>query len=523
MNVRFLRQHESGKELKLHLLIPATSPNPNFCRTTLSAALLDYPTPIIINWEGNEQANNPYASHLAKIDGILNYLRGLPSRNDEDLVLIVDGYDVWFQLRPEVLIERYQKTVKKRNEKLTTDFDPQVLAQHNLQQTVILGSDKKCWPQDMKYAACYAIPESPLPKDLFGSETDKVGKHTVARPRWLNSGTILGPISEVKAIFEATKQRTVDHFNGFSDQWYMAEVFGHQEYQRNLLSKHPMQNPEAEHITPEINENERTEYHMALDYETTLFHTNSFAGKDTAWITFGSNEQDDKFKESNYVKFHGGSVPQLPSDIANSRPPIAKGLVDDNLFPKKKGVQELPYNTTWADVPLLVNMVTGSVPVIIHLNGRKEKLDEWWPELWWHKFGWGKHLLLSGSRAGAGPLGTTTNEDTGETITWWKGAYNSRRGENSGYWASNGEWLYYNEICEPLREILFEGKPAGTPEKEVNDWMGPKKSPETSDTDTGKSEGQTSQESETHEESPGAAPADTPSEAPSDTGNSQQI
>lgn len=41
-----------------------------------------------------------YVQHLAKVEGILKYLEHVETSSEyaEDLVLIVDGYDVWFQV-----------------------------------------------------------------------------------------------------------------------------------------------------------------------------------------------------------------------------------------------------------------------------------------------------------------------------------------------------------------------------------------------------------------------------------------
>ena len=86
---------------RLHLLIPATSSNPDLCKLLLSAQVLNYPTPVLINYGDVEDTEDAYKQHLAKVEGILNYLEQLDtsSEYDEDLVLILDGYDVHLQLR----------------------------------------------------------------------------------------------------------------------------------------------------------------------------------------------------------------------------------------------------------------------------------------------------------------------------------------------------------------------------------------------------------------------------------------
>ncbi|KAG9876973.1 hypothetical protein KCV02_g21339, partial [Aureobasidium melanogenum] len=97
----------SNGKAGLHYLIPATSSNRDFCKLLLSSTILDYPTPVLINWGAHEEAN-PYKQHLAKVETLLAYMKRLkPISKEDDLVLILDGYDVWFQLRPDVLLKRY--------------------------------------------------------------------------------------------------------------------------------------------------------------------------------------------------------------------------------------------------------------------------------------------------------------------------------------------------------------------------------------------------------------------------------
>jgi hypothetical protein len=91
-----------------HLLIPADARGVNLCKAIVSSACLNYLVPTPINWGEtfNDSGLVAGGSHLAKITGVLDYLNSLESDRDKDLVLMVDGHDVWFQLRPGVLIER---------------------------------------------------------------------------------------------------------------------------------------------------------------------------------------------------------------------------------------------------------------------------------------------------------------------------------------------------------------------------------------------------------------------------------
>ena len=75
----------------LHVLIPASRPDPNLCKAILSGNVLGYPRPTIINW--NQTFDDPAfvegGSHLAKINGTAQYLYSLDVSRDEDLVLMI--------------------------------------------------------------------------------------------------------------------------------------------------------------------------------------------------------------------------------------------------------------------------------------------------------------------------------------------------------------------------------------------------------------------------------------------------
>ena len=113
-----LGEAEPIKSNFFHLVIPASSAG--FCRTLFSAGALNYPTPRIVNWEKEfkdpEKLDGGF--HLAKIEGVLDFLQKLDDSHRHELVFIPDGLDTWFQLRPEVLISRYN-AIRKRLEKRT--------------------------------------------------------------------------------------------------------------------------------------------------------------------------------------------------------------------------------------------------------------------------------------------------------------------------------------------------------------------------------------------------------------------
>lgn len=109
-----------------HLLIPASDSNTDLCKTLLSAFALGYPAPTLVNW-GKEYEDKMLdgkkifkgsGGRTAKIRGVFDFLNDRTKVKDDDLVLITDGYDIWFQLPPDIMLERYHTLVEESNKRL---------------------------------------------------------------------------------------------------------------------------------------------------------------------------------------------------------------------------------------------------------------------------------------------------------------------------------------------------------------------------------------------------------------------
>ena len=75
--------------------------------------------PALINW-GAHEAADAYKQHLLKVETILAYLHLLEdsqTATEDDMILILDGFDIWLQLRPEVLLKRYYKIMEATDER----------------------------------------------------------------------------------------------------------------------------------------------------------------------------------------------------------------------------------------------------------------------------------------------------------------------------------------------------------------------------------------------------------------------
>ncbi|KAF2724181.1 hypothetical protein K431DRAFT_282449 [Polychaeton citri CBS 116435] len=451
---------------RLHLLIPATSSNHDLCKLMLSATILDYPTPIFINYGQHEDAN-PYVQHLAKVQGILRWLEQQEKSAEygNDLVLILDGYDIWFQLRPDVLLKRYYEMNRKADQRVIEMYGRELFEAHDMRQTIIFGPDKICWPIDFRRPACWAVPEADLPPYAFGPDTSS-GRETANMPRWLNSGTIMGPLQDLKEMFRATLERIHTHHVTDSDQFYFAELFGEQEYAR--LSR----KPELQEVykarkyrdedygdaapqdkvpsDPTFEPGQKVEYHIGIDYTSTAFQTLAFWKQYLTWMRPmdslpSPQEQGALWLQDRSSPYSPHSF-NLPQDIQKSPRPFS-AMVSS---PDYKGNQT---DVTWAEVELNYNVITGAAPVIIHYTGEKSFREIWWQRLWFQSQA--NNLRLAGKIHASNML---SKEPIGN-ITWHKAmtadAQEFVQGGTSGAWTDTGAWYSWNSLCKPYEKEIY--------------------------------------------------------------------
>ena len=489
-----------------HLVIPASESNPKLCKTLLSSFLLGYPSATLVNHgKAFEGAGWDKGSHAGKIRGVYDFLSRKEVK-DDDLVLVIDGYDVWFQLPPEIMIRRYQALVKEANERLRPRYgvvtdgksgDGTAPMVQKYTQSVIFGADKICWPNPAEDPACAAVPYSTLPKDVYGPLTDKDPEAFHNRPRYLNSGTVIGPAADVRAIYEYAVHKVEQKDRGkIGDQFVFAEIFGEQEFQRELHRRSSQSkggrfydwlsntlgtlgSPLSANIT--INNmttvaGQRYEYSIGLDYESHLFQTMTHSADDVDFIVYNSSAFLSSIQAA-HPSLHG--LPFfLPTDIQKLNRPFSFASPGDpatNLEESKDALL-LPYSPlldtlpdrswdadddldndprpdhapTWRTVPLATNIYAASIPPLLHVNGDKSLLDTWWPKLWHHPFS--RALLRAFIRSTQGKTAAAAAAKGG--LNWW-----DKRGGRGGVWTDGNEWLSWGEVCKGCEDEVFaDGK-----------------------------------------------------------------
>ncbi|KAK3063899.1 hypothetical protein LTS18_011839 [Coniosporium uncinatum] len=469
--------YHSVPETSLHLLVPASESNAGLCRTLLSAALLDYPTLTLINW--NQTFKSEDWSHVAKIKAVYQHLQS-SDINDDDLVLIVDGYDVWFQLPMQVMVKQYRNLVEEANARLAKKygFSGSDAGVQRYTSSIFFGAEKGCWSNANADLACTAVPESPLPADVYGKDlTDKVDYRT--RPKWINSGTIMGPAADLRALYQAAvevSQKINDHM--WSDQYVFNQLFGDQEYARglqqnsspedwrhwfgSLLYSQPSKNETPLMV---LDPNKNYEYHIGLDYTKILYQT----------MTHNTDGEIDFLDYSNSSQLRSVERPHqshaiaLPDALLSSPGPFAMHATlsvredssSDRIVTSYLDHNDTldilpPIDTLWRSslVPLATNTYFPSVPSLLHMNGEDSKalMDEYWKKMWFQPYA--RALLRQHMRH------LLSVEDAAVTPQ-------QRTGGKGGVWTDQQTWMPWPEICAGTEDELFgDGKGAWTKEGE---------------------------------------------------------
>ncbi|KAK1982214.1 hypothetical protein LZ30DRAFT_655949 [Colletotrichum cereale] len=361
---------DNGGSRRLRLFMPADGPSVNLCKTIMSAVALGYPTPTLLNWNG--EFNRPdwhfAGSHIAKLESLLAAIDDLYERGDDDdgggggvnendVVLLVDAYDVWFQLPPSVLIERFHRLNRKADARARKQWKDLGLEPGfpvgPPTQDIVVTAAKDCQPtwesgSDPRYEYW---PDSPLPPDFYGNETDRVlpphvfdpaRRYRRIRPRCVNSGMVMGTVGSLRGALRKCKSKADAAAAAgrqlWSDQALLAEVIGDQEVWRHWVR-----------------------------------------GLGAAWDGAVSPERPGR-----------GRLPREVRRIADAA--LAGEAFEFGIgLDYEAGPPPLP-GRAWGDVPLYTDFFFGTAPVGIHHNAYVSGLKAWRLEHWWNLTWFHPHL-----------------------------------------------------------------------------------------------------------------------------------
>ena len=424
---------------------------------------------MLINWDAAE-TEDPFVQHMRKISKVLDYLNNFPPQQDDDLVLMVDGYDIWFQLPPEILIRRYFDVVKTQDEHLKAIHGAPLAKEKELYQTVVFGTDKVCWPNSEEEGgrpACWAVPQSPVPKYSFGPYEDDTVEDALkepyqCRPRWLNSGSVMGPVKDVRALFEAVAARVQHHQHGASDQYYFATIWGFQEFARTSLDPNATfaDGYALPNLDVEVGDSHKIEHHVTLDYESALFQPIGFYDHSLSWLVYDGSIQAGRPEDMAASPL---DTFELDEKLGKARPPLAA-----MSLPTKDKLNPI-YNSLfsgsatlrlkqWHELPLLSNVITKQTAPLLHFMMEKSYRVKWWERMWFVPYS--RDLLRASATAVDIPIAQKSIEGRR-----WQAAEGpvlphdseSSGGRRDGAWSDKGAWLSWDRLCQPYDDYIFSG------------------------------------------------------------------
>ncbi|KAL6404982.1 hypothetical protein AUP68_11821 [Ilyonectria robusta] len=441
-----VRNDKLNASRRLRIFMPADSPHINLCKTIMSAVALGYPMPTMLNWNGeyNRPAWHFAGSHIAKLLSLLGGIEALledagktDDVSEDDLAVLVDAYDIWFQLPPSVLIQRYHQINREADERIRKQWanedSKSTLPIPPPRQDIIVTSAKDCFPDSYSGSDPHYEhwPASPMPADMYGDGTDQVPfsfdsarKYKKVRPRCVNSGMIMGTMGGLRDALRRCKDKVdrvaMDGRQLWSDQALFAEVIGDQElwrkWARHLGSSWDgkVAHNDVSSLSPEVGpiaaaalRGRRFEFGIGLDYNFTTIPPTCSAEEDGAFV---------KIDDENAVKAESAKA-GVPGDVRVRG--IPKELPDS-------GTQDaLLAGLKWGQLPLYTDFFFGTTPVGIHHNAYVGGLKPWRLKHWWDKMWYYPRLRelvtqrLRPAKGNATPLAKIASPDGKDNIVYW--------------------------------------------------------------------------------------------------------
>lgn len=315
---------------------------------------------------------------------------------DDDLVFILDAYDVWLQLPAETLIQRYYASLARADKRVAAAWHAQAPgAAPPPTHDVLIASQKKCWPteRDGHATKCSILPESDLRADLYGPETDKDYKHHLhdIRPRYINSGSIMGTVGGMKRFFASSKDIVVAAAAAgtdyTSDQGVLGAVLGAQEAWRKQEREINARAAKGEDVSGAAREwNATAEHGLGLDYRQDLFKPTVFEEDDGLYMALG--DEDNVRNASATAGVDPPRIAGLPLDMRGIPSPLTYAGILDARGPDGDGDEDDP---SWAEVPLYTDFWSEVVTVAVHHNAHRggmkgRRLKEWWNHNWFFPY-----------------------------------------------------------------------------------------------------------------------------------------
>ena len=267
---------------------------------------------------------------------------------------------------------------------------------------------------------------------MYGFSTDKTidtkdGKFATHRSRYLNSGFIMGPVSDMKLLFRRAQEKAealessdnASHRD--SDQFIFQEIFGEQEYQREVMRRtyakshkwslgvgNDILEPPFEHNIIEHKRGKPDEFSMGVDYWSDMAHQTADSAADATWITYNRPVKAQASRHSSNYTCKLRMTGSLPQHIITTRIPRA-AVSDASQFSPNRG---------WDELELYTNTCLDTIPVMVQHMGTKKERDDAWLNMWMQPHG--RRLMDEIVASGDGKPGAISGAYSGEQYIPWQ-------------------------------------------------------------------------------------------------------
>lgn len=487
----------------LHLLLRGGQRTPEACRTIASAAINGYPPAHMIPLDGRNKAWDPVArmKRATAVEGIRDFLHkkdetGKFELKDDDIVLVVDADDTWFQLPAQLTVHRFLERLYEDNLRLLAkhgriylkDGEQRAYSRRGEQgdedkakdnekpkeasssretvqkytERIIFAASKECNApgKKLRAPACMAVPFSPLRPDTYDKDTDKNRDPMSYRPRWLSGGMVMGLVADMRLLYQ--KAADIANLNPWLDEEFiLARIHGEQEYMRELDRRTTssgffsrlgerlgyVRQVNLNNLDIQIKPGERYEYGIGLDYNAKLFLPFIHNERDIAWLRFDDSKELLKIQRERKIPF--STELRLPPDISTLQSPFYSP--DDKTIAWRiaayndRAVPAFPHPRirSWPSFPLLTNIPTFSIPPIFHMDITipESERKKYWEKMWFTL--WTRPLLAESVRR--------HKEDVAG------GEWDKRNGKG-GVWNFKEEWVSWMDFCKPWEAKVFGDK-----------------------------------------------------------------
>ncbi|RMZ73802.1 Legume-like lectin family [Pyrenophora seminiperda CCB06] len=470
-----------------HLITPADRDTRGFCETTLSAMLLNYPPPTV------PLLYTRFVSDVERegdtLNSTLHYLSNEKLVKDDDLILVVDGKESWFQLPSEVIVIQYKRLLADANLRLRKKYGVDKGGYQKVNQTIVFGAQKLCEGDDV---ACKYVPPSTLSEKTYETETAHLISDLPAK--FISSKMVIGPAADMKVLYQAAVEKfTEAKSQSQTVQSVFATLFAEQQLKRdevevsreragarfkNLITGRRRKSgaeQRLERAGAGFANSTRRDLSMGLDYTHTLFQPTTYCTSDELVPLVHDNSTDlTQYNHAATTSPH--LLLSLPPALNDTSPPFWRpDIIGKNPSPNSKPayiskleyrleLDTLPSRTLpWSAIPLIQNTYTGAVPAIFlntspqhHHHHPTPAANITWTTLWYspHK----RALLRNYFRAPQSPTGYHDSLVGGDR--YW-----DTRGGRGGVWTAREQiWFPWGEVdgvCGSLahmQQVFQDGK-----------------------------------------------------------------